>query len=270
MRVSEDACVESARAALRSRGYAWIERDFHTPEHAFALAHGLVAECCADEGSASLSVIGDFVLPPADRGPSRDFQTLHFDFGVPLEPSAEQDVALYTALHVPKCIEHVSASTRLVALSRLLSQRTWASRPQLVDRLIRYGRTHGAWDDACGYAEGSLARIVEAADGESLTLPSVKVAPDFLCGLEFDGLAAELEFFTRHGLLVEEVEVEVRLRPGQLLVFDNLAVAHGRRGTRQPGELHQRVFGHEQLGAPTQLRARERLLDAFCAGQPRL
>jgi len=157
--------MEAARAALRSRGYAWIERDFQTPEHAFALARAVVAECCADEDSASLSVIGDFVIPPADRGPSRDFQTLHFDFGVPLEPSAEQDVALYTALHVPNCVEHVSASTRLVALSRLLSQRTWASRPQLVERLIRYGRTHGAWDDACGYAEGSLARIVEAVDG---------------------------------------------------------------------------------------------------------
>ncbi len=214
MSVTENARLESARAALSSRGYAWIERAFETPEHAFGLARALVAECCANDRSAPLSVIGDFVIPPADSGQSRDFQTLHFDFGLPLEPSAEQDVARYTALHAPKCIGHVSASTRLVALSGLLSQRTWASRPQLVDRLIAYGRTHGAWDDARGYTEGSLARIVEAADGASLTLPSVKVAPDFLCGLEFDSLPAELEFFARHGLVVEEVEVEVRLRPG--------------------------------------------------------
>jgi len=52
--------------------------------------------------------------------------------------------------------------------------------------------------------------------------------------MEFESLNAELAFFRRHGLHVEEVTIEVALRPGQLMVFDNLALAHGRRGRRQP------------------------------------
>ncbi len=47
-------------------------------------------------------MIGDFVVPPLDGGETRDFQTLHFDFGLPLDPKVDQDVARYTALYVPR------------------------------------------------------------------------------------------------------------------------------------------------------------------------
>ncbi len=54
--------------------------------------------------------------------------------------------------------------------------------------------------------------------------------------------------------------------PGELLLFDNLAVAHGRRGTRQPGELRQRVFGrHLQPAAQRELR--DHVLAAFSEAQ---
>jgi hypothetical protein len=56
---------------------------------------------------------------------------------------------------------------------------------------------------------------------------------------------------------------EVALRPRRLMVFDNLALAHGRRGCRRPGELHQRVFGRRQLSPVKQRALRERVLDAF-------
>jgi hypothetical protein len=260
--------MNSSYAALRSQGFARIEGDFETPEHAFGFARALIEQRSAEDGSAQPSVIGDFVIPPLDGENSRDFQTLHFDFGLPLDPKVEQDVARYTALHVPTRLAHASAITRLVPLAGLLRQRTWATRTQLIDRLVTYGRTHGAWDDARGYAEGSFARIVEAAAGGSPTLPSVKVASDFLCGLEFDSLPSELEFFVHHGLSVEEVQIDVCVHPGELLVFDNLALAHGRRGTRQPGELHQRVFGVRCLSPLAQLQVRERVLDAFPADQP--
>jgi hypothetical protein len=94
-----------------------------------------------------------------------------------------------------------------------------------VERFQTYASTHGARDDR-EYIEGSLARIVEASAGGVPTLPSVKAVPELLCGLEFDTLQAEHDFLARHGLHVEAVEVA--LAPGQLLVFDNLAVAHGR------------------------------------------
>jgi hypothetical protein len=55
------------------------------------------------------------------------------------------------------------------------------------------------------------------------------------------------------------------LRPGDLLVFDNLRLAHGRSGTRQPGELRQRVFGYKNLSAAGQLELWDRVLGAFDA-----
>ena len=90
--------------------------------------------------------------------------------------------------------------------------------------------SHGAWDDADGYSEGSLGRVVEAAAGAP-RLPSVKSTPGFLCGMEFDNLTAELSFFECHGLDVEAVHVEVPLRPGDMLVFEQ-----PRLGPRTPRE----------------------------------
>jgi hypothetical protein len=172
-------------------------------------------------------------------------------------------VARYTALYIPSVRGRVSAVTRLVPLAELLMQRAWPPFAELLGGLIAYGRTHGAWDDARGYVEGSLARVVEAAAASSPLLPSVKVNPGFLCGMEFDSLRSELAFFERHGLHVEDVQVEVNLRPGEVLVFDNLALAHGRRGIRRPGELHQRVYGHRRLSPAAQRGLRDRVLSAF-------
>jgi hypothetical protein len=160
----------------------------------------------------------------------------------------------------------VSALTRLVPLRALLEQRAWASPEELLERLAAYGRTHGAWDDAHGYAEGSLARLTEAAGGARPVLPSVKLHPDFLCGLEFNCAREELAFFGRHGLRVQEVAIDVPLQPGELLVFDNLAVAHGRCGTRRPGELRQRVYGYKHMSATAQRQLRDRVLSAFYPG----
>jgi hypothetical protein len=203
-----------------------------------------------------------------DSGETRDFQTLHFDFGLRLDPKIEQEVARYTALYIPAHLTGVQAMTRLVPLVALLGQRSWPPPDELLARLTSYGRTHGAWDDERGYVEGSLARIIEGATAWRLPfLPSVKTELDFLCGLEFDSLFAELAFFARHGLRIDDVEISVDLQPGELLVFDNLALAHGRRGARKPGELRQRMFGHN-LQPAAQRKLRDHVLGAFYAGHP--
>jgi hypothetical protein len=241
-----------------------------TTHEANEVACALVEACWLQYGGPlPLSIIGDFVIPPLEGPETRDFQTLHFDFGLPLDPKVEQDVARYTALYIPTDVADVQAITRLVPLAALLEQRSWPPAEELIERLTSYGRTHGAWDDERGYVEGSLARIVESAATEcSPILPSVKAEPGFLCGLEFDSLSAELGFFERLGVRVHDVEISVALQPGELLVFDNLAVAHGRRGTRKAGELHQRVFG-QRLQPAAQRKLRDGVLKAFYAGQPR-
>jgi hypothetical protein len=250
-------------AQLSNRGFVWIRNAFPTAEDAFDTARALIDSCCGADRSGDLDVIGDFVLPPFDAQPTREFQTLHFDFGLPLAPKLDHDVALYTALHISGGIEGVSAVTRLVPLARLLRQRTWPPIAEVLSGLIAYGKTHGAWNDALGYVEGSLARVVEGAAARPPRLPSVKSDPDFLCGTEFDSLRSEVAFFHQHGLRLDDVEAEVALQPGELLVFDNLALAHGRRGTRRPGELRQRVYGRRSLTPDAQCELRDRVLMAF-------
>jgi hypothetical protein len=253
----ENAGVDEHRYELEQRGFAWVRGGVLGPDQALGLARELMP--------TPLEVIGDFILPPPDGLQSRDFQTLHLDFGLPVDPRAEQDVGLYTALHIPRTFGSVSAVTRLVPLVALLAQRTWPVPDELLARLRTYGNTHGAWDDERGYVEGSLARLVEAAAGSGM-LPSVKAEPEFLCGMEFDSLQAEHRFFEGHGLDIGAVQIEIPLAPGELLVFDNLAFGHGRRGIRRPGELRQWVFGDPALGLVGQFQVRERVLAAFHGG----
>ena len=248
-------------SALEQRGFAWVREALPSAAEALDRTVELIAARCALDETETPRVIGDFIVPPPEGSTTRDFQTLHFDFGVPLEPEAPRDLARYTALHVPRGTQPV-ATTRLVPIHALLSQRDWPPRHTLVQRFISYGQTHGTWEGEIGYVEGSLARIVEAAAGLPL-LPSVKSEPEFLCGMEFDSLRAEAAFFERHAVPLEGVETEIALNTGELLIFDNLSLAHGRRGTRQPGELCQWVFGDRSLDVATQRAARERILQAF-------
>jgi hypothetical protein len=210
-----------------------------------------------------VEVIGDFVLSAPDGPPSRDFQTLHFDFGLPLVPAAPTDVARFTALHVLADGPESEALTRLVPLHALLAARDWPDRDKLIRRWTAYGVSHGAWAGSAGYVEGSLARVLEAALGEEPELPSVNSDLGFLCGTEFHTLDDEHRFLSERGMSASAAAVEICLRPGELLVFDNLTVAHGRRGRRRPGELHQRVFGHRRASVARQDEIRERILAAF-------
>ena len=228
------------------------------PAEAFQLA----AELVRAWGGPS-EVVGRYVVPPADGVPTRPFQTLHVDFGLPLLPVQPTDVATHTALHVPPGTPSEGAVTRLVPLDDLLAQRHWPGRDELLGRLTAYGRSHGAWDDADGYTEGSLARLLEAAAGVLPRLPSVKTEPGFRCGMEFASAEAEAQHLAALGLDVAAVAVDVRLEPGDLLVFDNHAVAHGRLGRRLPGELHQRFFGRTAAPVAALIRMRDRLLERF-------
>lgn len=247
--------------ALGTMSFVRIAGPFTRPAEAWNAARVVVDAAATPE--APLEIIGDYVVPPPEGPPSRDFQTLHLDFGLPLIPAAAVDVARFTALHIAADTPPSDAVTRLVPLRSLLAASSLPDRAELVRRFAGYGDSHGAWSDAAGYVEGSLARIVEAALAQTPILPSVKTHTGFLCGGEFTTMADELEFFAQRGVPLDDIATEVRLRPGEVLVFDNLALAHGRRGTRLPGELHQRVFGRRAVSIPEQLALRNRVLAAL-------
>ncbi len=140
--------AEDETTALMVCGYVLCDQLLASAEEAFARARWLIEDC--DRGEGHLSIIGDFVLPPSDGPPSREFQTLHFDFGLPLDPEVNHDVACYTALYIPTDARGVSAATRLVPLGALLSQRAWPRHGELLERLLvvwphprRPGRSSG-------------------------------------------------------------------------------------------------------------------------------
>ena len=75
----------------------------------------------------SVTAIGDFVIPPAHGLASRDFQTLHVDFGLPLDPRIAEDVARYTALFVARSDEEVTA--QLGSAARPVASAACVARP---------------------------------------------------------------------------------------------------------------------------------------------
>ncbi len=122
--------------ASNDRRFWLIEGDFGTCEEAFAAAESFIGWRCSVDRIQPVTAIGDFVIPPVDGLASRDFQTLHVDFGLPLDPQITQDIARYTALYIARSDVDVSAITRLVPLVPL-AQRAWPDRAELIDQICR-------------------------------------------------------------------------------------------------------------------------------------
>jgi hypothetical protein len=250
-------------AELLERAFVYLRGSPPDKRAAWVVARDVFDAAAQAERSASemprLETVGEFTVPPVGAI-RREFQTLHIDFGVPIEGCEAVDVARFTALYVDSRQPPTTALTRVVPLRALLGQRRWPGRRALVAKLRSYGAT-GHTGPA--YVEGILARLVEAADGCS-ALPSA-ADPAFLCGMEFGSVRAEQAHFARHGLRLDSVERRIALGPGDLLLFDNLAVAHGRVGKRRPEELHQLCVGYRGLDAVGQQAVLDLVLEAFGA-----
>jgi hypothetical protein len=252
-----DETLAAVAAALVRRGAARVPGRW--PDHAAAWRTALrITERARAldplyAGLPRLEVIGEFTLPPPGTV-QRDFQALHIDYGVPKLAGPPVAIAQFTALYLDGHQAGSGSATRVVPLRPLLTQRPWPARAVLAERLCR--------DAADGtLVEGILARIIEAAD-QSRDLPD-RNADGFLCGMEFSIVEEERRYFTRHGMHLAAAEEEIVLSGGELLLFDNLAIAHGRRGRRGPGELHQLCIGFGSLDLTGQAELLDRILAGF-------
>lgn len=113
-------------------GFVRVDGHFDRAEDAWRAAEDVVTAASAP--NTPVEVIGDFVVPPVSGSASRDFQTLHLDFGLPLNPAVPRDVARFTALHVVADEPASEAATRLVPPRALLAARRWPDREELLRR----------------------------------------------------------------------------------------------------------------------------------------
>ena len=231
-----------------------------------------VCRCCVGgsgrrdrvgRGNASFDVIGEFVLAPPDGPASRSFQTLHIDFGVPLIATRAADVARFAAVHVAADARLTRAWTRLVAFAPLLAERRWPDHDQLIDRFAAYGHTH---------VPGMALRATPRAASPGSSKPRSAIHPYWPASRPPRGSVVvwsspacprrSRSSPTAASRLMGSSRKST-LDPGELLIFDNQLVAHGRRGSRQPGELHQRVIGHRHAPPDQQRAIRDQFLTAF-------
>ena len=133
------ALTEGRSEGLGESGLAVLEGPYSTVEEAFDAASSLIAAMPADHGMPPIEISGEFQVPPLDGPPSGDFQTLHFDFGLPIDPVGPGHIARYTALHLPVECPAGGAVTRFIGLDALLGQRPWPDREKLLAGLIAYG-----------------------------------------------------------------------------------------------------------------------------------
>ena len=78
--------------ALMQAGVAHLSGPFPDSGQAFDAARAVIEAIDIHQRFPALETIGAFVISPVEGPPSRDFQTLHFDFGLPLDPARRADV----------------------------------------------------------------------------------------------------------------------------------------------------------------------------------
>lgn len=200
------------------------------------------------------------VLPPKRIPSCREmtgatFQALHFDFGAPLHrPEGERQfdcsfVAIYRSPDGPDA----SAETRVVQVADLVCAMAPGDRIAISSRLPTYAARHSdGWSEPEPHRTGRIACLARFLDCLN---PQPELDHFFDQGTwawfrdgepspaGADELERERAWFARWGVPLVDLEHRARLRPGDLLIVDNVRCAHGRVGPRTLGEVHQIIVG---------------------------
>ena len=176
-----------------------------------------------------------------------DHLSLHFEMGLPILPVDEKSrVHALICLHIPSSDQASNVATRLLPIDGLLAGK---SEKDVDKKLAEYVQKHGA-----GWEKFNSGRLLVAAqlldalqeDGELGYMREHRIAEWFNRDAKNnsqDGLAGETAFFEKHNVVLSNHERRITLKPGDLLIADNLRVAHGRAGRRPAEELVQYLFG---------------------------
>ncbi|RJQ19973.1 hypothetical protein C4580_04785 [Candidatus Woesearchaeota archaeon] len=174
--------------------------------------------------------------------------SLHFEMGLPVIPVEETTrVHALLCLHIPKNETASEVKTRLLPIDGLLAGRA------VEEALTNYVKKYGAgWN---GHNSGRIlcaGQLLDAAAGKSELsyMREHRIAEWFNQdenGNVQDGRVNERAFFRKHGIVLSEREKSFVLQQGDLLIIDNLRVAHGREGRRPAEELVQLLYGAREV-----------------------
>lgn len=179
----------------------------------------------------------------------RKFQALHFDMGQPIVSPSTQTMYVILALYKPIDSEISLAETRMVSIEKLLSQKKFGSKTIIGRRLTTYVKKHGdGWKQPTmvnTFRLSCFARILDAVTNRNELIDDIDNTTGqwFDYSSEANSLINEQSFYFQCGLDLTQVEARVALKPGQLLIIDNMRCVHGRFGPRKSQEVYQFLFG---------------------------
>lgn len=220
----------------------------------------------------------DIRLTKADKIPvccdysDNGCQALHFDMGMPFLPLENEKQAMVTLIGLYQPIDSLpsKAKTRVLPLKGLLKD--WNISEKEEEQLKDYLENHG--DGPREYNSKRLqlfARFLDAVKGyqELKNDGDKSMAKWFSDEKDSEGLRSlerEYSFYQNHGLNLKNLEEQIQIEPGQMLIIDNTRVVHGRIGQRQRAELYQFMMGTDNCSVDNIHRYRQDLLE-YLRGQ---
>ncbi len=194
-------------------------------------------------------------IPQCHEIVSTGFQALHYDMGQPILEDLPQTMYTIGALYRPLGERNPMAKTRIVSVQKLLSQKSFGSRQEIKDLLVNYTKRYGdGWTEPEPYNSLRLAcfaRFIDAISQQNKLCENQEdmIGQCFAYDTESagtNGYQQERDFFACAGLDLQKAEEQIEIKPGQMLVYDNIRTVHGRIGKRQPKELLNFLFGIKQ------------------------
>ncbi len=191
-------------------------------------------------------------IPVCDDSVETSFQALHFDMGKPMMSLEPQNMFLITGLYINAKQTPKTAATRVINLRGLLKDPKFGGASVIEDRILEYVKKHGdGWtypDKVNTFRISCFARVMDAVAGteELADYFDKSMAQWFQDPDNKDGHHSkdgEKEFYGARGIDLETIEEDVVIKPGQLLIVDNMRTAHGRIGKRDARETLQFMYG---------------------------
>lgn len=253
------ATKEGIDESFYTKGYVVVD-GISTPAQAHAYLEDFFARVNPDRFSLYKQLLERLQLAKLDQLPvchdllDATYQSIHMDMGHPLAYDGQsQNMFFFTALLFPQDHKPSQGITRLVTLNELMKQKKWGSKEEVRARLESYVDAYGDGKPEYNTKRlASVARLFDAMMGQAELVDFRDQRTDewFQNGAERNeaqSLQNEYAFFKKAGYDLAAVEERVNLQPGQMIIFDNTRIGHGRLGHREAAELYQFMYGVKDL-----------------------